>query len=58
MGPGRVASVAGRRLDASSTRATSAAMLADPLGIQMIVGAIVLQVVGALIIRKIVNIEY
>jgi len=33
-------------------------MLADPVGVQMIVGAIVLQVVGALIIRKIVNIDY
>ena len=33
-------------------------MLGDPLGIQMIVGAIVLQVIGTLIIRKIVNVEY
>lgn len=33
-------------------------MLSEPFGIQMIVGAIVLQVAGALIIRKIVNIEY
>ena len=30
----------------------------DPLGQQMIVGAIVLQIVGTLIIRRIVNIEY
>jgi tight adherence protein B len=30
----------------------------DPLGIQMIVGALVLQVVGVFIIRKIVTIEY
>jgi tight adherence protein B len=33
-------------------------MLQDSFGMQMIIGAIVLQVVGALIIRKIVNIEY
>jgi len=33
-------------------------MLHVKLGMQMIVGAIVLQVAGALIIRKIVNIEY
>ena len=33
-------------------------MLHDTLGMQMIVGAIVLQIAGALIIRKIVNIEY
>ena len=33
-------------------------MLEETLGIQMIVTAIVLQVVGALIIRKIVNVEY
>ena len=33
-------------------------MLADRVGVQMIVGAIVLQIVGALIIRKIVNIDY
>jgi len=30
----------------------------DPLGIQMIVGALVLQVIGTLIIRKLVNIPY
>lgn len=33
-------------------------MFGDPLGIQMIVGALVLQVVGTLIIRKIINVEY
>jgi tight adherence protein B len=33
-------------------------MLADQTGLQMIIGAIVLQIVGALVIRKIVNIEY
>jgi tight adherence protein B len=35
-----------------------APMLAEPVGIQMIVAAIVLQVIGALIIRKIVNVDY
>jgi tight adherence protein B len=34
------------------------AMLEESLGIQMIVAAVVLQIVGALIIRKIVNVEY
>ncbi|NOT27193.1 MAG: pilus assembly protein TadB [Acidobacteria bacterium] len=33
-------------------------MLGDPLGIQMLAGAVVLQIVGTLIIRKIVNVEY
>lgn len=33
-------------------------MFGNTLGIQMIVGALVLQVVGTLIIRKIVNVEY
>ena len=33
-------------------------LLGDPLGIRMIVAAAVMQVIGALIIRKIVNIEY
>ena len=33
-------------------------MLAERIGIQMIVVAVVLQVVGALIIRKIVNVDY
>ena len=30
----------------------------DPLGVRMIIGAVVLQVIGTLIIRKIVNVEY
>jgi Flp pilus assembly protein TadB len=30
----------------------------DPIGIKMVVVAIVLQVVGTLLIRKLVNIEY
>jgi tight adherence protein B len=33
-------------------------MFGDPLGIQMMVGAAVLQVIGTLIIRKIINVEY
>jgi tight adherence protein B len=33
-------------------------LLSDPLGIQMIIGALILQVVGTLIIRKLVNIPY
>jgi tight adherence protein B len=33
-------------------------MLGDPLGIQMLMGAGVAQAIGALIIRKIVNVEY
>jgi tight adherence protein B len=33
-------------------------MLSERLGVQMLVGAVVLQIVGALIIRRIVNIEY
>ena len=33
-------------------------MFNDPLGIKMIVVAVVLQIVGMLIIRKLVNIEY
>jgi tight adherence protein B len=33
-------------------------MLGDPLGIQMLVGALIMQVIGTLIIRKIVNVEY
>jgi Flp pilus assembly protein TadB len=33
-------------------------MFGDPLGIQMMIGAGVLQVVGTLIMRKIINIEY
>jgi tight adherence protein B len=34
------------------------AMIQEPLGIRMIVVALILQVIGALIIRKIVNVEY
>jgi tight adherence protein B len=30
----------------------------DPLGVKMIIGAVVLQIVGTVVIRKIVNIEY
>ena len=30
----------------------------DPLGMRMVLVAIVLQIIGTLIIRKIVNIEY
>jgi tight adherence protein B len=33
-------------------------LVRDPLGVQMIIVAIVLQVIGTLIIRKLVNIEY
>jgi tight adherence protein B len=33
-------------------------LTSDPLGVQMIVGALVLQVTGTLIIRKLVNIRY
>jgi tight adherence protein B len=33
-------------------------MFGEPLGIQMMVGAAVLQVIGTLIIRKIVDVEY
>jgi tight adherence protein B len=33
-------------------------LLSDPLGVQMIIGALVLQVLGTLIIRKLVNIPY
>jgi tight adherence protein B len=33
-------------------------MFYDPLGQRMIIGAAVLQVIGALIIRKIINVEY
>ncbi len=33
-------------------------MIADPLGVQMIVGALTLQVIGTLIIRKLVDIPY
>jgi tight adherence protein B len=33
-------------------------LITDPLGIQMIIGALALQVIGTLIIRKLVNIPY
>jgi tight adherence protein B len=33
-------------------------LINDPLGVQMIVGAILLQIIGTLIIRKLVNIPY
>jgi Flp pilus assembly protein TadB len=33
-------------------------MFGDPLGIQMIVAAIILQIIGTLIIRKIIDVEY
>ncbi|MCX6544253.1 MAG: type II secretion system F family protein [Acidobacteria bacterium] len=33
-------------------------LVTDPIGVRMVIGAIVLQVVGALAIRKIVDIEY
>jgi tight adherence protein B len=33
-------------------------LVSDPLGVQMIIGALVLQVIGTLIIRKLVNIPY
>jgi tight adherence protein B len=33
-------------------------LISDPLGVQMIIGALVLQVIGTFIIRKLVNIPY
>ena len=33
-------------------------MVEDPLGVRMIVGAIAMQIIGTLLIRKLVNIEY
>jgi Flp pilus assembly protein TadB len=33
-------------------------MFYDPLGQRMIVGAVVLQIIGALVIKKIINVEY
>ncbi len=33
-------------------------LIDDPLGIDLIIGALVLQVIGVLIIRKIINVEY
>ena len=36
----------------------AATMFGDPLGHQMMFGGVALQVIGTLIIRKIVNVEY
>ena len=33
-------------------------MVEDPLGVRMIVGAVTLQIIGTLAIRKLVDIEY
>jgi len=33
-------------------------MITDPLGVRMLIAAVIMQIVGSLIIRKIVNIEY
>jgi tight adherence protein B len=33
-------------------------LVTDPLGIRMLIGAAILQIIGALIIKKIVNVEY
>ncbi len=33
-------------------------MTSDPLGVSLVMGALALQVIGTLIIRKLVNIEY
>jgi Flp pilus assembly protein TadB len=33
-------------------------LISDPLGIKMIIAAIVLQITGGLIVKKMVNIEY
>ena len=33
-------------------------LITDPLGVKMIVGALMLQMIGTLIIRKLVNIPY
>src|SRR5688572_22561895 len=33
-------------------------LFGEPLGVQMVVGAAILQVIGTLIIRKIINVEY
>ena len=32
-------------------------MIEDPLGVQMIIGAMVLQIIGVIAIRRIINIE-
>jgi tight adherence protein B len=33
-------------------------LISDPIGVQMLIGAVVLQIVGVLIIKRIVNVEY
>jgi Flp pilus assembly protein TadB len=33
-------------------------LLEDPLGVRMIVAAVVLQIVGAVLIRRLSNVEY
>ena len=33
-------------------------LITDPLGVRMIVGALTLQIIGTMIIRKLVNIPY
>jgi tight adherence protein B len=33
-------------------------LFTDPLGIRMVIGAIVLQIIGTLVIRKLINVEY
>ena len=35
-----------------------AELISDPLGVRMVIGAIVLQILGVLIMRKLVDIEY
>ena len=32
-------------------------MIEDPLGVQMVIGAMVLQIIGVIVIRRIINIE-
>jgi Flp pilus assembly protein TadB len=32
--------------------------ISDPLGVRMIIAAVILQVIGTLAIRRIVNVEY
>ena len=33
-------------------------LVTDPMGIRIIIGAVVLQIVGTLLVRKIVDIQY
>jgi hypothetical protein len=33
-------------------------MLANPLGVRMAIGAVVLQIVGAVVIRRVTNVRY